>query len=126
MWLLMAVPVDGGEVGGPVESSLYGAAAQAVAPVFSPAGFGDWHMSAALASGFVAKEVVVGSRDRSYAVQDAAQASASGELGDQIHATLTRTSGGAPAAAALALMVFVLGYTPVSYTHLTLPTIYSV
>ncbi len=112
MWLLMAIPVDGGEVGGPVESSLYGAAAQAVAPVFSPAGFGDWHMSAALASGFVAKEVVVGSLAQSYAVQDAAQASASGELGDQIHATLTRTSGGAPAAAALALMVFVLGYTP--------------
>ncbi len=105
MWALMAVPVDNGAEG--VAGSLYGAVADAVAPVFAPAGFDDWHLSAALASGFVAKEVVVGSLAQSYAADgdDAA-------LEDGLRATLEASSGGAPAAAGLALMVFVLGYTP--------------
>ena len=37
----------------------------AAAPVFAPAGFDDWHASAALITGFVAKEVVVGSMSQS-------------------------------------------------------------
>ena len=108
MWALMAVP---GEPGGGVQHSLYGLGAQAIAPVFAPAGFDDWHMSAALATGFVAKEVVVGSLAQSYAV-DEAETGAGSELGEAIRATLEETSGGAPAAAGLALMVFVLGYAP--------------
>jgi ferrous iron transport protein B len=108
MWALMAIP---GEPGGGVQHSLYGLGAQAIAPVFAPAGFDDWHMSAALATGFVAKEVVVGSLAQSYAV-DETETGAGSELGDALRATLDESSGGAPAAAALALMVFVLGYAP--------------
>lgn len=105
MWVLMAVHVDDAAPG--VEGSLYGAAAQAAAPVFAPAGLDDWHITAALASGFVAKEVVVGSLAQSYAAGDDGEA-----LGEGIRETLRASSDGAPAAAALALMVFVLGYTP--------------
>jgi len=106
MWVLMAVPVDK-DAEGSVEGSLYGATAAAVAPTLAPAGLDDWHVTAALVSGFVAKEVVVGSLGQSYAVGDDAAA-----LDEGIRATLDESSGGAGAAAALALMVFVLGYTP--------------
>lgn len=105
MWVLMAVPVAGDADG--VEGSLYGATAAAIAPTLAPAGLDDWHVTAALVSGFVAKEVVVGSLAQSYAVGDDEAA-----LDEGIRATLEKSSGGAGAAAALALMVFVLGYTP--------------
>ncbi|WP_263118238.1 ferrous iron transport protein B [Cellulomonas sp. RIT-PI-Y] len=111
---LQAVPVTGehpvGDV--PVEDSAYGAVAEAIAPVFAPAGFDDWRMSAALVTGFVAKEVVVGSLAQSYHVAEPEDAAAAGGLGEQIHITLERTSGGHGAAAALAFMLFVLAYTP--------------
>lgn len=112
VWVLMAVPVAGADatVGEPVavEDSLYGATARAVAPVFAPAGFGDWHFSASLVTGFVAKEVAVGALAQSYAVADE---TADG-LGEHLRATLDESSGGHAPAAALAFMVFVLGYTP--------------
>jgi ferrous iron transport protein B len=119
MWVLMAIPAGGdhpvGEV--PVEESVYGATASAVAPVMAPAGLDDWHLTAALAAGIVAKEVVIGSLVQSYGVaevssDDVAEGGPAGRLGDQLHATLDRTSGGHATAAALAFMVFVLGYTP--------------
>lgn len=119
VWVLMAVPVGGAEAQGeavPVQDSLYGATAQAIAPAFGPAGFDDWHFSAALITGFVAKEVAVGALAQSYAVADDAVADngsgSSGELGEHLRATLEASSGGHAAAAALAFMVFVLGYTP--------------
>ena len=34
--------------------------------MFAPAGFDDWHASAALITGFIAKEVVIGSMSQSY------------------------------------------------------------
>ncbi|GIG26840.1 ferrous iron transport protein B [Cellulomonas denverensis] len=112
--VLQAVPVTGshrvGEV--PVEDSAFGAVATAIAPVFAPAGFDDWRMSAALVTGFVAKEVVVGSLAQSYHVAEPEDAAEAGGLGEQIHATLERTSGGHGSAAALAFMLFVLAYTP--------------
>lgn len=112
VWLLMAVPVGGAraEVGDavPVEDSLYGATAQAIAPVFAPAGFDDWHFSAALVTGFVAKEVAVGALAQSYAVADETPDG----LGEHLRATLDASSGGHASAAALAFMVFVLGYAP--------------
>lgn len=114
VWVAMAIPMSGehrvGQV--PVAQSLYGQTAEAIAPVFEPAGFGDWHLTAALATGFVAKEVVVGSLAQSYAVEEPADPGMAGELGERIQATLERTSGGHPGAAALAFMVFVLAYTP--------------
>lgn len=112
VWLLMAVPVggSGAEVGDavPVEDSLYGATAQAIAPVFAPAGFDDWHFSAALVTGFVAKEVAVGALAQSYAVADESPDG----LGEHLRVTLDESSGGHASAAALAFMVFVLGYAP--------------
>lgn len=112
VWVLMAVPVGGArtEVGEavPVEDSLYGAVAQAITPVFAPAGFDDWHFSASLVTGFVAKEVAVGALAQSYAVADESPDG----LGEHLRATLEASSGGHASAAALAFMVFVLGYTP--------------
>jgi ferrous iron transport protein B len=105
LWALMAVPVSGHEA--TPEHSLYGAGARAIAPVFAPAGFDDWHVSAALASGFVAKEVVIGAFAQSYVVDGSTKG-----LPQAVHDALDESSGGAPAAAGLALMVFVLGYTP--------------
>jgi ferrous iron transport protein B len=119
MWVLMAVPSTGGHRVGdvPVKDSLYGVTASAVAPVFAPAGLDDWHLTAALAAGVVAKEVVVASLVQSYGVEDVsadavAAGGHAGRLGDQMRATFVETSGGHPTAAALAFMVFVLGYTP--------------
>ncbi len=114
VWALMAIPVGGqhpvGDV--PVSDSVFGATAQAVAPVFASAGFDDWHASAALMTGFVAKEVVVGSFAQTYAM-DAAAPESDAALGEQLRATFESSSGGHGQAAALAFMVFVLAYTPV-------------
>lgn len=110
VWALMAIPAPGGGPGDrPAGDSLYGWAARAAAPVMAPAGFGDWHLVSALAGGFVAKEVVVGQLAQSYAVDPTTQP---GGLVAALRETLTTTSGGHPEAAGLALMVFVLGYTP--------------
>ncbi len=114
VWVALAVPVVGGHAVGdvPVADSLYGRAAEAVAPVLAPAGFGDWHASAALVTGFVAKEVAVGALAQAYAVDEPDDPAASGDLGDRLRATFEESSGGHAAAAAAAFMVFVLAYTP--------------
>jgi ferrous iron transport protein B len=61
VWFLLAIPVRGdaafGEVG--LDDSLFGASAETVGVVFTPAGFGAPELSGALAAGFVAKEIVV-------------------------------------------------------------------
>lgn len=114
MWALMAIPVTGGHSFGevPVQDSAYGATAEAIAPVFAPAGFGSWQSSAALITGFVAKEVVVGSFAQSFAVDEPDDAAEPGTLGDRLRATFDESSGGHGGAAAIAFMVFVLAYTP--------------
>jgi len=114
VWVLQAVPVTGGHPIGdvPVEDSAYGWTAEAVSPVFVPAGFDDWHASAALVTGFVAKEVVVGSFAQSYAVDEPDDPAVAGDLGSRLRATFEATSGGHAGAAAAAFMVFVLAYTP--------------
>ncbi|MCC6830907.1 MAG: ferrous iron transporter B [Thermoleophilia bacterium] len=111
MWVLTAIPAPGAADGAnPVDGSLYGALADGISPVLDPAGFGTRTASAALISGFVAKEVVVGSLAQSTAM-DGADVSPG-----EFHAALRRTfdagSGGHGGAAALAFMVFVLAYTP--------------
>jgi ferrous iron transport protein B len=85
--------------------------------VFVPAGFGDWPAVAALASGFVAKEVVVGSLGQSYAAVGAAgtptgQQATNVSLGTRLQESFGASSGGHGPAAALAYLVFVLAYTP--------------
>ena len=114
VWLLMSIPAASGYTFGevPVEASLYGRAAAGIAPVFAPAGLDDWHVTAALATGFVAKEVVVGALAQSYAVAEPADPGQPAGLGERMRATFDVTSGGHASAAALAFMVFVLGYTP--------------
>ncbi|WP_062379958.1 ferrous iron transporter B [Demequina pelophila] len=117
LWVLQAIPVHGDhaptEV--PIEDSLYGATAQAVAPAFAPMGLDDWRIASSLVAGVAAKEVVVGALAQAYSVEDPGDSSDSAEattLGERIRATLVETSGGSPGAAALAFMVFVLGYLP--------------
>jgi ferrous iron transport protein B len=114
VWVLMALPATGQHAVGdvPVADSLYGRAASGIAPVLAPAGFGNDHASAALITGFVAKEVVVGSFAQSYAVAEPGGSARPGSLGEELRASFDESSGGHGAAAALAFMVFVLAYTP--------------
>jgi ferrous iron transport protein B len=114
VWVLMAFPVTGqhdiGDV--PVADSAYGRAASGLAPVLAPAGFGNDHAAAALMTGFVAKEVVVGSFAQSYAVEEPGDPARAGSLGERLRESFEESSGGHGGAAALAFMVFVLAYTP--------------
>jgi ferrous iron transport protein B len=114
VWALMAVPVTGQHPVGhvPVADSLYYSVASGIAPVFTPAGFGNDHAAAALMTGFVAKEVVVGSFAQSYAVAEPGSPTRDGSLGERLRASFAESSGGHGGAAALAFMVFLLAYTP--------------
>ncbi|MHB1473690.1 MAG: ferrous iron transport protein B [Dermatophilaceae bacterium] len=115
VWVLMAVPVTGRHAVGdvPVADSLYSAVAGGIAPALAPAGFGNDHAAAALMTGFVAKEVVVGSFAQSYAVAaPPGDVAGAGGLGEQLRVSFDESSGGHGGAAALAFMVFVLAYTP--------------
>jgi ferrous iron transport protein B len=114
VWVLMAVPVTGQHSVGhvPVADSLYYSVASGIAPLLTPTGFGNDHASAALMTGFVAKEVVVGSFAQSYAVAEPGSPARAGGLGEQLRRSFDESSGGRGGAAALAFMVFVLAYTP--------------
>jgi ferrous iron transport protein B len=115
VWALSAVPAPGapgslGQVA--VEDSLYAASAQAVAPVFAPAGFGDWHATSALLVGFVAKEAVISSWAQTYATAEPTDQSSPGALGEAVRADFAASSGGHTTPAVLAFLVFLLAYTP--------------
>lgn len=120
LWLLASVPATAGAGSfGNVEDvhdSAYGVVADAVAPVFAPAGFDDWHASAALLTGFVAKEVVVGSMSQSYSISgtddQSEQQQGQGALGSKLRESFDESSGGHGRAAAIAFLLFVLAYTP--------------
>lgn len=76
VWLLLAIPVgaEGSFADTPVDQSAFAAVSGAVTPVFAPLGFGSWETSGALVTGFVAKEVVVGTLVQTYAVEEEASA----------------------------------------------------
>jgi ferrous iron transport protein B len=114
VWALMAVPVAGqhGFAHVPVADSLYYNVASRIAPVFTPAGFGNHHAATALMTGLVAKEVVVGSFAQSYAVVEAGNPASTGSLGVRLRTSFAASSGGHGGAAALAFMVFLLAYSP--------------
>lgn len=120
LWLLQGIPVTANAGGfahvGDVHDSAYGVLADAVAPVFAPAGFDDWHASAALITGFVAKEVVVGSMSQSYHADEpddaASQQAGEGTLGQKLRASFDQSSHGHGKAAAIAFLLFTLAYTP--------------
>ena len=71
-----------------------------VAPIFAPAGFGQWEVAVSLMFGFLAKEVVVGTMGAIFAVEG-------GILGGAIAAQLGWTP-----LVAFAFMVFCLLYVP--------------
>ncbi len=78
----------------PVENSgesILAMIAGAIAPIFSPAGLGDWRIVTALISGFMAKESVVSTMEVLY----------TGNIADSV-----------TAAAAIAMLIFSLLYTP--------------
>ena len=77
---------------------------KAIAPVFSPAGFGQWQAAAALIFGVLAKEVVIGAFGTMFAVGE-------GALGTTIAAQLGWTP-----LAAFAFMVMCLLYIPCAAT----------
>ena len=62
LWFLMNIPWGVENPG----DSLFGKASAAIAPILAPAGFGDWQAAGALVTGFVAKEVVVGTMSQIY------------------------------------------------------------
>jgi len=72
----------------------------AIAPIFSPAGFGQWQAAVSLLFGFLAKEVVVGTMGTLFAAEE-------GVLGGAIAAQLGWTP-----LIAFAFMVFCLLYVP--------------
>ncbi len=115
VWMLSAIPAPGSSgslADVPVEDSLFAATAEAIAPVFVPAGFGDWHATSALMVGFVAKEAVISSWAQTYASQEPPDPSAPGELGQQLRADFAESSGGHTTAAVCAFLTFLLAYTP--------------
>lgn len=120
LWLLQGIPVTANAGGfahvDDVHDSAYGVLADAVAPVFAPAGFDDWHASAARITGFVAKEVVVGSMSQSYHADEpddaASQQAGEGTLGQKLRASFDQSSHGHGKAAAIAFLLFTLAYTP--------------
>jgi len=62
LWFLLNIPWG---VEHP-RDSLFGKGSAAIAPLLAPAGFGNWQAAGALVTGFVAKEVVVGTMSQIY------------------------------------------------------------
>ncbi|MDN8620138.1 ferrous iron transport protein B [Corynebacterium kefirresidentii] len=120
IWLLMSIPVTGvhsfNEEAVPPQDSAYGAVAQAMSPVFAPAGFDSWSLTGPLVTGFVAKETLISTWAQTYAVEDvtddAPEEQAESPLASHIRADFDAASGGHGLAAVWAYMVFLLAYTP--------------
>ncbi|MBU0512097.1 MAG: ferrous iron transport protein B [Chloroflexi bacterium] len=73
IWLLMAIPVDGegAFADTDVNNSAFATVNESIAPVLAPLGFDTWEASGALVTGFIAKEVVVGTMAQVYEVEEA-------------------------------------------------------
>ncbi|MCP3754380.1 ferrous iron transport protein B [Streptomyces sp. TBY4] len=111
VWLLMAIPAAAGHGGFgkvDVEQSVFGTVTRATAPLVAPAGFGDWHATAALGTGLIAKEGVISTLAQTYSAEEDGDP----KLTASLHATFEESSGGHQGAAALAFLVFILAYTP--------------
>ncbi len=72
VWLLMSIPVGGTGTFADtdVDNSAFATISGVVAPAFVPAGFGTWEAAGSLLTGFVAKEVVVGTMAQVYGVEE--------------------------------------------------------
>ncbi len=97
VWLLSSMPWG---VEYASANSWVGQIGSFVAPIFAPAGFGQWQAAVSLIFGFLAKEVVVGTMGTIFAVEE-------GILGGAIAAQLGWTP-----LIAFAFMVFCLLYVP--------------
>ena len=95
-----------------MQESVYARTAQAVAPVFTPAGFGTWETTSALIVGFVAKEAVISSWAQTYSAEEPGTSEEPGTLGSSCKADFEESSGGHTSAAVWAFLVFLLAYTP--------------
>lgn len=95
-----------------VADSVYGQVSRTIAPVFDPAGFGNWQAASALITGFVAKEAVIAAWAQTYATEEPEDVGQPGALGDQLRSDFAQSSDGHTIAAVLAFMVFLLAYTP--------------
>ena len=80
IWFLMHVPWGIQEH----NRSLLGRMSRVVAPVFAPAGFGEWRPAGALVMGMVAKEVVVSSLSEMYAIGSIASEEETPSLADDL------------------------------------------
>ena len=81
LWLLMAIPApgsDGAFNDVAPEQSLFGEASSLVAPLFQPAGFGNWQAAGSLITGFLAKEAVISTMSQIYAGETAAASEPAG------------------------------------------------
>lgn len=68
IWLLMALPARSGSLNDVAPAdSVFGTISDTISPVFAPAGFGNWQATGSLITGFVAKEVVIGTMGQIYA-----------------------------------------------------------
>jgi len=123
VWFMSAIPVAAGHSFAdpelPMEDSLYGRTAQVLVPVFEPTGFGEWHMTGALMTGFIAKETVISSIVTSYNMDPETQGGDAedggtdlGTLPDLVRGSFDKSAGYAAPLAAFAFLVFVLTYTP--------------
>jgi len=97
VWLLSSLPWG---VEYASAESVIGRIGSFIAPVFAPAGFGQWQAAVSLIFGFLAKEVVVGTMGAIFAVEE-------GVLGGAIATQLGWTP-----LIAFAFMVFCLLYVP--------------
>lgn len=84
VWALLNLPVGAEST----EDSLFGQAAGAVAPIFEPLGFGNWQATGSLATGLVAKEVVVSSMAVIYLGNDPAEAPEAVDLAADLRAVV--------------------------------------
>ncbi len=122
IWLMGAIPMTAGhsfaDADLPMEDSLYGKTAQVLEPVFAPTGFGEWHMTGALMTGFVAKETVISSIVVSYNLDEEQAGDAEdggsdlGGLPELVEGSFEKSAGDAAPVAAFAFLIFVLTYTP--------------
>lgn len=114
VWLLQSIPTQPGEAFGqvPVKDSAYGVAAQGMAAVFEPAGFGQWQTASALVVGFVAKEAVISSWAQTYALDEPDEGADPGDFGVAIMGSFQDSSHGHTLPAVWAFLMFLMAYTP--------------
>ncbi|MGB3345905.1 MAG: nucleoside recognition domain-containing protein [Candidatus Humimicrobiia bacterium] len=101
LWFLMNIPwgVEN------TRDSLFGKMSAAIAPILAPAGFGNWEAAGALVTGFVAKEVVVGTMSQIYVGEAEEEEEEETALIEALQNSFTPLS-------AVAFNVFVLLYIP--------------